>query len=169
MIFAAAALWLTAAAALAQEPAALQPLDFLLGEWRNLDAAQPGAGTGSALFARSLQDRIITRTSYAEFPAAADKPGSRHDDLMIIYAGRDGVKADYYDNEGHVIRYAVHTPAAGEVVFLSAAQPGEPVFRLTYKLASPEILKGEFAVAAPDAPADFKLYLVWETRKVAAK
>ena len=33
---------------------------------------------------------------------------------MILYSHAGAVRADYYDSEGHVIRYAVRSPAAGE-------------------------------------------------------
>lgn len=160
-----AVLWMMGSAVFAVEPAELQPLSFLVGEWITPDPGQAGAGSGTAVFRRGLQDRVIVRTSYAEYPAAGGKPGSRHDDLMIIYAEDGGVRADYYDNEGHVIRYAVQSPAAGEAVFLSEAGDGEPRFRLSYKLESTGILKGEFSIAPPGTPEDFKPYLTWEAHK----
>ncbi len=147
----------------AAEPAELAPYSFLIGEWVACDAAH--TGTGAATFTRGLQERVIMRSSYAEIPAADGRPASRHEDLMILYAGREGVQADYYDNEGHVIRYRVHSPAPGEAVFLSDASPSEPRFRLSYKLEPAGTLKGEFALAAPGAPEAFKPYLQWETCK----
>ncbi len=85
---------------------------------------------------------------------------------MVIYtAPPDGVRADYYDNEGHVIRYVVHSPAAGEAVFLSEGAGGEPRFRLRYLLDAAGVLKGEFAIAPPVAPESFKPYLTWDSRK----
>ena len=144
--------------------AELEPLGFLIGQWSASGAGQPGAGSGAATFTRSLQDRVILRTSYAEYPAAGGKPASRHDDLMVIYAAGGGLRADYYDNEGHVIRYAVRSPAPREAVFLSDPDGG-PRFRLSYKLEATGQLRGEFAIATPDAPEAFKPYLTWESRK----
>lgn len=150
----------------AAEPAELQPFAFLVGEWPASGSGQPGAGTGSSVFSRGLQDRVILRKSYAEYPPASGKPASRHDDLMILYAGPGGgVRADYYDNEGHIIRYVVQSPAAGQAVFLSEAASGEPKFRLSYRLDADGILKGEFAIAPPGAADAFKPYLTWESRK----
>ena len=160
-----ATLSLAGSAVLASEPAELQPFSFLVGEWVTPDSSQPGVGSGTALFTRGLQDRVILRTSYAEYPAEGGRPASRHDDLMIIYATRGGTRADYYDNEGHVIRYIVQSPAAGEAVFLSEATAGELRFRLTYKLEATGLLKGEFAIAPPGAPEEFKPYLAWHSRK----
>ena len=157
---------LTGSIALATEPAQLEPLAFLIGEWPASGAGELGVGSGRATFARGLQDRVIVRTSYSELPGAAGQTGSRHDDLMIIYAiPEGGVRADYYDNEGHVIRYVVQTPAPGRAVFLSEAAGGKPRFRLSYTLEAAGVLKGEFAIAPPGAPGAFKPYLNWESRK----
>jgi hypothetical protein len=147
-------------------PKQLEPLAFLLGEWGASGTGSPGEATGSATFTRGLQDRVIIRTSYAEYPATATAPASRHDDLVVIYAGEgDGVRADYYDNEGHVIRYVVATPAPGEASFVSEVVSGAPRFRLNYKLGADGLLKGEFAIASPGEPETFSPYLVWESRK----
>jgi hypothetical protein len=159
------ALLLATSAVVAAEPSDLQPLAFLVGEWVASGSGQPGAGSGTAVFRRGLQDRVILRTSYAEYPPAGGKPGSRHDDLMIIYVGPSGgVRADYYDNEGHVIRYTVHSPAAGQAVFLSEAAGSEPRFRLSYKLEPDGALEGEFEIAPPGTPEAFKSYLAWRSR-----
>jgi hypothetical protein len=113
-----------------------------------------------------LQDRVVLRTSYAEYPATGGQAASRHDDLMIIYAVPGaGARADYWDNEGHVIRYSVQSPAPGRAVFVSEARPGEPRYRLSYALEASDVLKGEFAIAAPAAPGSFEAYLTWESRK----
>jgi hypothetical protein len=156
-------------AASAAGPAELDPLAFLIGEWPASGTGQPGQGTGSTTFARSLQDKVIVRTNHADYPAQGGKPASRHDDLMVIYAapGGGGARADYYDSEGHVIRYAVQTPDANQAVFTSDATAGAPRFRLTYKLEG-SVLKGTFEIAGPDAPDAFKPYLSWESRKAGA-
>jgi hypothetical protein len=109
---------------------------------------------------------VVLRTSFAEYPSAQGKPGSRHDDLMVIYAlPGAGVRADYYDSEGHVIRYEVNSPGPGRAVFLSEPIGNRPCFRLSYALRPGGILAGEFATAPPDAPEAFKPYLTWESRK----
>ena len=144
----------------------LEPLAFLLGTWGASGSGQPGAAAGTATFAGSLQDRVIIRTSFAEYPATKTTPASRHDDLMIIYATDGaGIRADYYDNEGHVIRYAVTVAGTGEATFLSDIGNGEPRYRLTYKLAPDGILRGTFAVAPPGTSEAFQQYLAWESRK----
>jgi hypothetical protein len=153
---------------LAAEPPALAPLAFLVGEWPATGEGRPGSASGTAVFARGLQDRVIVRTSFAESPATAGRPASRHDDLMVIYAAPDGgARADYYDNESHVIRYAVQSPGPGRAVFLSEAAAGQPRFRLTYALQASGLLEGEFAIAAPGQ--DFASYLRWESRRASGR
>jgi len=150
----------------AAEPPELKPFGFLVGEWVASGSGQPGASSGIAVFARGLQDQVILRNSYAEYPPADGRPASRHDDLMVIYGVSGvGARADYYDNEGHVIRYILTSPAPGQAVFLSEANDGGPRFRLSYTLEANGVLKGEFAVAPPGAQRPFRPYLTWESRK----
>jgi len=157
-----------ASIARADEPAELRPLAFLIGEWDSSGGGQPGSGAGTAVFSRSLQDRVIVRTSFAEYPASGGMPPTRHDDFMIIYATPAGVRADYYDSEGHVIRYGVTSPAAGRAVFLSALGIGEPTYRLTYTLTPNGIMEGEFEIADPGTTA-FKPYLTWQSRRISKR
>jgi len=147
-------------------PPELEPLGFLIGDWAASETGQPTGASGAAVFTRGVQDKVILRTSYAEYPEAAGKPMSRHDDLMVVYAvAGAGARADYYDSEGHVIRYVVHSPAPGTAVFMSEVSPGEPRFRLSYRLEAAGVLKGEFAIAPSAAPDAFKQYLTWESHK----
>ena len=156
---------LAASFAQAAAPAELEPLTFLLGEWPSTGTGQPGQGSGTAVFSLNLQERVMMRSSYAEYPPANGKPKSRHDDLMVIYAASSaGLRADYFDSEGHLIHYAVQSPAPGEAVFVSDPTAGQPRFRLSYKLDA-GVLKGKFEIATPDAPDTFKPYLAWESRK----
>jgi hypothetical protein len=158
---------LCAAAASAQTPAALVPLRFLLGEWRAIPSGKPGEAAGSATFAATLHDRVILRFSYAEYPATAGQGGFRHDDLMVIYADAAAqVRADYWDNEGHIVHYLVQVRGPKEVVFLSEAPASEPHYRLTYTLAADGTLGGRFEIAPGGAPDTFGTYLTWSTRKV---
>jgi hypothetical protein len=149
----------------ADEPAELKPLAFLVGEWDSSGSGEPGSASGIAAFRWSLQDRVMVRTNVADYPGAGGRPASRHDDLLIIYVSGTAVRADYYDSEGHVIRYSVRAPAPGQAVFLSDEVPGEPRFRLTYMLTAEGRLDGRFESADPGT-AVFKPYLTWHSRKV---
>jgi hypothetical protein len=144
---------------------ALAPLRFLLGEWEAVrDSGNDGAGR--ATFSVGLQGRAITRTSFAEYPASGGRPAYRHDDLMIIYADADTARADYYDNEGHIIRYVVTSPRAGEAVFVSTGPQTVPHYRLTYVMAADGLQRGTFEIAPPGSPADYRTYLTWTSRMV---
>jgi hypothetical protein len=146
-----------------QSPAPLAPLQFLLGDWEGI-GDQAGA-TGGFTFASGLQDRVIVRTNFSNTPPSGGRPASRHDDLMVIYVDAGLVKAEYFDSEGHVIRY-VADARPGEVVFLSEIKTSEPRYRLTYTRASAATLNGTFDVAPPGKPEAFAPYLSWTARKV---
>ncbi len=160
---------LAGSVAYAGPPASLEPLAFLVGEWEASGGGGPGQGAGRVVFARALQDRVILRTSYAEIPASGTTASSRHDDLLVIYEARGrGARADYYDSEGHVIRYVVTSAAPGEATFLSEPVAGEPRYRLRYELARDGVLDGEFAIAPPGEPPAFKPYLAWKSTRAKA-
>ncbi|HEX7077913.1 MAG TPA: hypothetical protein VF363_05795 [Candidatus Eisenbacteria bacterium] len=163
-LIAALAVALGALPALAETPEALRPLSFLLGDWRaGANAGAPGQGSGGCAFRLDLQDRVIVRTNHAEYPAAGGRPAVVHDDLMVIYPGDGGaLRADYYDNEGHVIRYGVTAAAEGVVTFLSDASAPGPRYRLTYRRGNGVVVEGRFEMAPPDKPDEFKTYTAWE-------
>ena len=150
----------------AAAPKDLEPVRFLLGDWQAEGSGKPGEASGGFTFALSLQDRVIIRTNYAEYPAAADKPSSRHDDLMILYVPESGgLGADYYDSEGHVIRYVGSTPSARELILVSEVLTGAPRFRLIYRLGADGVLDGRFEIAPPGKPESFGPYLTWTARR----
>ena len=145
-----------------ENPATLASFRFLLGQWEGV--GDQAAATGGFTFAAGVQDRVIVRTNYSNRPTNAAQPASRHDDLMIVYVDGGVVKADYFDSEGHVIRYVAET-RSGEVMFRSEIRAAEPRYRLTYRRAS-ETLIGTFEVAPPGKPEAFSPYLSWTARKV---
>ena len=139
-------------------------LAFLIGEWEG--AGDPAGATGGFAFARGAQDHVVVRTNYSNTPAKGDLAASRHDDLMIIYAEGGALKADYFDSEGHVIRYILQPPSrADEVVFVSEIKGTEPRYRLTYARQSAAALAGRFDVAPPGRPDAFAPYLTWSARR----
>jgi hypothetical protein len=146
-----------------ERPAPLEPLQFLVGNWEGV-GGQAGA-TGGFTFAPGVQDRVIVRTNYSDTPPSGGKPASRHDDLMVIYVDAGLVKAEYFDNEGHVVRYVAEA-RPGEVMFLSEIKPSEPRYRLTYTRGSATTLNGKFDIAPPGQPEAFASYLSWTARKV---
>jgi len=131
----------------------------LLGRWvADVDPQAPGV-TGWSTVEREAQGRVILRKNRAEYPATKDRPASAHDDLMAVYTEQGKVKADYFDNEGHVIRYAVTAPTDSTLVFLSQEGAPGPRFRLTYTLPSKDTLKLLFEIAPPGTPEQFKPYI----------
>src|SRR5207244_4383991 len=106
----------------------MKPLRFLLGEWEAVGT--PSGERGGFTFSVTVQDRVMVRTNYAEYPARDGRPSSRHDDLMIVYVEGGRLNALYIDSEEHVIRYAVQPHGDHEVVFISESKPAEPRYRL---------------------------------------
>lgn len=150
----------------AEAPKSLEPLSFLLGDCQAEGGGTPGQASGGFTFAPSLQGRVIVRTNFAVYPAAADKPASRHEDLMVLYATESGeLRADYYDSEGHAIRYAANTSSPNQLTLVSEVVSGSPRFRLSYKLGGDGVLAGRFQVAPPGKPVSFGPYLAWTARR----
>jgi hypothetical protein len=136
-------------------------LSFLVGEWRGIGAGAPGEGIGGTAFAFDLDKNVLIRKNWATYPPkAGETKGLSHEDLMIVYPapGGAGLKAIYFDNESHVIEYAVSFPGRGyDVVFKSdPAEAAGPRFRLDYSLAADGRLTVVFSMAAPGG--DFKEY-----------
>lgn len=131
-----------------------------LGAWEGAGGGGPGQGSGGFTFTTELQGAVLVRHNYAQYPATKDKPAYRHDDLMVIYPDASGKKtrADYWDNEGHVIHYVVEFTDHQLVMVSDAGQPG-PRYRLTYVKTGDNDLKLTFEIAPPEAPEKFKIYI----------
>jgi hypothetical protein len=121
--------------AAASPPAAdpLAPLKPLLGEWAGDPMAGPGQPTlALASFALDLDGKILVRRNHVEFPPGPGaKKGAVHEDLLVVWAEGNGLRASYFDNEGHVIQYRV-TVEGPRLVFESAGAGPGPRFRLEY-------------------------------------
>ena len=143
------------------------PLQFLIGTWSGEGGGQPGQGAGAFTFAPDLQGTVLVRRNFAEFPAANGKPASRHDDLMVVYRDEasHGLRATYYDNEGHTIPYTV-TAAEGNAVFVSEGGPTGMRYRMTYIPAAPGQVKIRFEIAPPGK--DFSTYIEASAHRDAA-
>jgi hypothetical protein len=139
-----------------------------LGTWEGAGGGGPGQGSGSFSFTPDLQGAVLVRHNHAQYPATKDKPAYRHDDLMLIYpdAQTSKTRADYWDNEGHIIHYLVEFSGGGRKLVMSSepAQPG-PRYRLTYLVTGDNELKLTFEVAPPDAPQQFKTYIEATARR----
>jgi hypothetical protein len=140
----------------------------MIGVWKAEGKGSPGEGHGSFSFAYDLQNRVILRKSHTDYPASEGRPAFAHDDLLVIYADEAShrFRGDYFDNEDHVIRYtAEFSPDGKTLTFVSDPAPSQPAFRLTYTMTEPTILSIKFEIAAPTAPAQYKVYVEGFARK----
>lgn len=144
-----------------------EPFRFLLGQWSGAEeSAPPSQGKGLAVFQFELDGNILMRRNLTDFPAAAGRPAFRHQDLLIVFPEAGAFRAIYFDNEGHVIRYALEIAATGgTVTFLSETAAGQPRFRLAYSRVSADQVKVQFAIAPPGKPDEFMPYLEALTRR----
>ncbi len=120
--------------------------------------ASTGQGAGDFSFEPQINRQVVVRKNFAEYTSGPEA-GTRHDDLMIVYADAPGqpLRAIYFDSEGHTIRYNVKTPAANVAVFESDSTQLGPKYRLTYSLNGKN-LDGKFEVGD-------KTYLTWTSVK----
>jgi hypothetical protein len=161
-------LWIalvTVSSAWAQAPAKsgsadpFAALSFLQGTWDAKASGQGAAASGTYTFRLELGGHVLARHSTSQEackgPATFD---CEHGDLLYVYPEGSGLKAIYFDNEGHTIHYDVTTPEPGTVVFLSEASPG-PQFRLMYVLKG-DLMSGKFQMKMPGG-SDWQSYLEW--------
>jgi hypothetical protein len=140
----------TAALPASAQNADWKQLDFLMGKWTAVAGdSLLGGGTGASSFEFDLDRKIIIRRNFASYDS-----GVKHADLMIIYL--DGaMRAIYFDNEGHVIRYNVSVPAANRMVLESDGAQAGPKYRFTYWLEG-ALLHAKFEIAPPGG--EYKAY-----------
>jgi hypothetical protein len=138
----------------AEIPEVWKPFQFLLGDWVGSGSGKPGEGTGEFSLKFDLDQKILLRRNRAQLAPSANQPaGAVHEDLMIIYQqpGSGAFRADYFDNEGHVIRYAISVKEHTAV--FESDDPGNATrFKLTYELKSDGLLNITFAIAGPGKP-----------------
>lgn len=146
---------------MASQPApadSLEPLRFLLGEWTGMGQGQPGTGSGAFTFEQDLDGKILVRRSRAEYPATNDRPAFVHADLTVVFSSPAGLGANYFDNEGHYIRYRVEVAKdQSTATFTSEVEPGAPRYRLIYRKEAGRV-RVTFAIAPPGQPEAFKTY-----------
>jgi hypothetical protein len=140
-------------------------LRFLEGEWIGEGAGQPGQTSGGGFsFRPELGGKILVRRNRAEYPATAERPAFVHEDLMVVYPDPTGksARADYWDSEGHVIRYGV-TSDGKSAVFLSEPDEKGMRYRLTYRSTGASRVSIVFELAARGA--EFKPYISASARR----
>lgn len=136
---------------------ALEPLKPLVGAWEGGD---PNAkSSGRFTLAPELLGKVLVRRS------TNDSPKGHHEDLMIVSPTPAGLRASYWDNEGHVIHYAV-TVSGSHVEMLSDEVPNAPRFKLTYDVRGNDELAIDFAIAMPGS-SEMKHYTGGSVHRVA--
>lgn len=145
-----------------------------VGEWQGQGAGEPGqSSAGGFTFTPELNGKILVRRNFAEYAATRNRPAYRHDDLMVTYFDPESKKwrADYWDNEGHIIRYTAQLINDGRsATFVSDTAAAQPTYRLTYVAEGDNELAIKFEIAPPDKPAQFATYInARATRKAGAK
>ena len=129
-------------------------LRAIIGTWQGSDPAKHS--TGRFTLAPDLGGKVLVRRS------TNDSPQGHHEDLMVIEEG--GKRATYWDNEGHVIVYAV-TASPEHVELLSDEIAGKPRFKLTYDVKGPDELAIDFGIELPGA-GEFQHYTGGTVKRV---
>ena len=130
------------------------PISFLVGDWDGTGATASSGqqSAGSFTLGPDLGTHVLTRRGF-------NMNGTQlHEDLTVIYLQGTDLRADYWDNEGHVIRYQVFPqPQAKQVVFESNPLPDGSQYRLTYHAVDDDTLELKFDVG--HAGSDYQPYL----------
>ena len=135
----------------AEVPDAWKPFQFMMGDWVGTGSEKSSQATGEFSLKFDLDQKILVRKNRAKVAQGASRPPDGiHEDLMVIYPkpGTSHFRADYFDNEGNVIHYAI---SFGEhTVVFESDEPGSPTrFKLTYELNTNGALNINFAIAPP--------------------
>jgi hypothetical protein len=141
---------------------------FLLGQWIGEGSGQPGQGSGEFSFTLDLDGKILVRRNRADYPATGGRPAFSHQDLLVMYwdQTRKQPGAIYFDNEDHVIQYALSLSADNQTVTLvSDPSPNAPRYRLKYARRGVDRLFVSFEIAPPGRPDDFSTYLEGTARR----
>jgi len=138
-------------------------LSFLEGTWEA--HTQSGSANaqvyGTYTFKLELKRHVLARHSDPSGCKGPKDFDCEHSDLLYVYQEAEGqpLKAIYFDNEGHVIHYAVSEPESTTAVFVSEASPSGPQFQLVYQLKD-AVMTGKFQVRMP-GQTEWKSYLEW--------
>ena len=164
-LFIVLALGLTTLVCNAQKPDKWKKIEWLPGQWRGEGGGEPGQGGGTFSFTYDLGKNIIVRKSHSEYNTSDKNSVVNHDDLMIIYSeSKDiGLKAIYFDNEGHIINYSVSL-ADKSVILLSEKKPDAPQFRLTYTHLDDSSVNVKFEISTDGV--NFNTYIEGISKKV---
>jgi hypothetical protein len=134
-------------------PAVFAPVQFLIGTWAGPGVSDAGPGSGTDAFTLDVQGHVIVRRSHSEYPGKDGRAATIYDSTMFIYKdpAYAQLRADYVDNENHVIHYSLVPGADAHVArFVSDPAPSLPAFRLTYTdRADDKAMSVKFEMAVP--------------------
>ncbi|HXY47064.1 MAG TPA: hypothetical protein VEK13_04115 [Thermoplasmata archaeon] len=150
-----------------------EALSYLIGRWTDESrTGEPGTSTGGGeTWHLALDGGILEREAWCEYPARGDQPAFRHEDLLVVFVDPDSeVRAMFWDNQGHTIRYRdVHPDPDGKGVgFVSDPTVPGPRQWLQYRFEEPDRLSAVFSIHGPGAPG-FAPYLRWASTRVGAR
>lgn len=141
---------------------------FLMGDWVSDGPAIQGSGAFS--FRPELDGRVLVRRNRADLPASPEHSSASHADLLLLYPEAGALRAEYFDNEGHVIHYRASVANDGKsATFVSDPAAGAPRFRLSYALLAGERVRVRFEIAPPGQPDGFKTYVEGTVHRAPAK
>jgi hypothetical protein len=142
-------------------------LSFLEGTW---DAKTNGSSgieaNGIYAFTMELRNHVMARHMLSKDSCKGPESyDCNHSDLLYIYSDgpEQSLKAIYFDNEGHVIKYSVSTPTSTTAVFLSDSSQPAPQFRLLYERKA-DTMSGKFQIRMP-GQSEWKSYIEWSGQK----
>jgi len=155
----------------AQQPRSTpwQDFDFLIGEWTWSGGGQPGQAQGTSSFEPGLNGTVLLRKVHLDYPASKNRAAFSHDDLLYVYhdPADDSLRAIFFDNENHVIRYAVSVAPGGDSIqFLSDAAPSGTRARMSYTKAGTNSVTEKFELAPPGKPDQFTTYVEFVAKKI---
>jgi hypothetical protein len=144
----------------AQQPAEtdpLEPLAFLVGEWRGQEDARFGEGKGERRYRLILGDRYLLSQNASIFEPQDSLPeGDRHEDWTIFSydKGRDTFVVRQFNSEGFVNRFTLDASSVvpTKMIFVSEASENAPPglrARLTYEKVSDDEFNEIFELAMP--------------------
>jgi hypothetical protein len=111
-------------------PAPLQPLLFLVGDWRGESHGQPGEGTVKRSYRLVLRDRFLHEENVSTYPPQPKNPKGEiheHRSFFSYDRARRTLVLRQFHQEGFVNQFVMLPPgAAGTLVFESEALENAP-------------------------------------------
>ena len=148
---------------------AIDELGWLVGDWTDdWRRGEPGLATaGGESWSPQLGGQILVRACWCEYPATAAEPAFRHDDLLVVFRDFDAqLRAVFWDNHGHVIRYATAAIDPDHLGFTFESDPSipGPRQRLHYRADGIGHLGADFNLQLPGTTS-YSPYLEWASSR----